>query len=186
MGILSWIRLHPVFCALVLLLLLGGSSIAWAVFRPKQVPLSLNPAIYTGYYWGNDGFLGRHFYAVVADEGRNGYWEVEVKGPGWNRYRGYYPDGTLREVGEIHVEYSNYPPEPHPDEHNVKWGNYYRPDGTIGAQIRDGTGEQVLWYPDGKLRWKLVLRDYKRVMDELWAEDGTLIGRKHYPRDEGM
>lgn len=105
---------------MVVLLLGCGCAIAVAVFRPKQIPLSLNPAVFTGYYWGNDWFLGRHFYAVVADDGTCGYWEVEVRGPGWNRYRGYYPDGTLREEGEIDVAYGGIPPEPQPDHSNVK------------------------------------------------------------------
>ncbi len=105
MKILSWIRLHVAVCAWIVILLGCGCVIAMVVLGPKHVPLSLNPTMFTGYYWGNDGFLGRHFYAVVANEGTYGYWEVDVKGPGWNRYRGYYPDGTLREEGELDVTY---------------------------------------------------------------------------------
>jgi len=133
--------------------------------------------MYQGYYWGNNGFIGRHFYRIVANEGDYGYWEVEVRGAGWNRYRGYYPDGSLREEGEIDVSYRGIPPEPQPDHHNVKWGNYYRPDGTLGARVRDGTGEQILWYPNGRLRWKLVLKDYKRIAFEHWTDGGQLISK---------
>lgn len=147
--------------------------------RPKTTALSLNPNVFVGYYWGSDR-IGRHFYRVTANEGRYGRWEVAFRGVGYNRYRGYYPDGSLREEGEIRVSLSGLPPEPVPDTSDVKWGNYYMPDGTLGAQVRDGTGEQKLWYPNGKLRWKLVLRGYKRVRGETWLETGELLSREWY------
>ena len=161
-----------------------GGVRAIAALWQKQVPLQMNPDMYTGYYWGDDGYLGRHFFAVRVNEGTYGHWEVDIERPGWNRYRGFYPDGTLREEGEIDVTYGDAPPEPQPDQLLVKWGRYYRPDGSLSGEIRDGTGEQVIWYPDGKLRWRLVLRDYKRVMHELWAPDGKLVSKKGYD-DEG-
>jgi hypothetical protein len=164
---------------LVLMLLAGTCAAASIVFWPKTTPLSLNPNIFTGYYWGND-FLGRYFYRVVASEGPYGYWEVDAKAPGYNSYRGYYADGKLREEGEIKVTYRGLPPEPQPDNSDVKWANYYRPDGSLGGQVRDGTGEQILWYPDGKLRWKLVVKNFQRVSHEHWAPDGTLISRQSY------
>jgi hypothetical protein len=169
-------------CSLLMLLLGWGCPLALERLLRPHVPLSLNPRIFTGYYyyWGSDHRGGRQFYEVVANEGICGHWTVDINGPGWSRYRGYYPDGTLREEGKIYVSYGDFPPEPQPDQHNLRWGKYYRPDGTLGGEIRDGTGEQLLWYPDGKLRWKLVLKDYKRVMYELWLEDGTLLSSKGY------
>lgn len=141
------------------------------------------PASFIGCYWGDDGFFGRHYYSVFANEGINGYLEFDVKVVGWNRYRAFYPDGVLREEGEIDVSLTGLPKVPFPDQHKVKWGNYYRPDGSLGSTVRDGTGEQMIWYPNGQLRWKLVLKNYERVSLEMWSEQGKLLstGSHDYP-----
>lgn len=155
-------------------------AIAIPLFGPKEIPLSMNPRMFTGYYWGNDSILGRHFYKVRADEGSFGYWEVEVKGSGYSSYRGYYPDGTIREIGEIMVKFGDIPPEPQPDETDVKWGKYFRPDGTLASEVQDGTGEMTLWHPNGQIRWRLILKDYERVEHEHWDQDGTSISKQTY------
>lgn len=168
-----------VACLILITILFGAGSILWlVVFREKKTPLTLNPDMYTGYYWGDDRYLGRHFYRIEVTEGKHGYWEVQVQGEGWSPYRGYYPNGTLREEGEIYVSYHGSPPEPSPDETRVKWGKYYRPDGTLAAEVKDGTGEQILWYPNGQMRWRQILKDYKRVLYEMWNEEGKLISKE--------
>ncbi len=164
---------------IVFVLVAASCAAAYIVFSPKKTPLSLNPDIFTGYYWGND-FLGRHYYRVVAADEPYGYWKVDVHGPGYNSYQGYYGNGKLREEGAIKVTFRCLPPEPQPDNGDVEWANYYRPDGTLGAQIRDGTGEQIFWYPDGTVRWKLVVKNFQPVSHEMWGPDGKLISRKDY------
>ncbi len=173
------LRLHPWWvcglCVATLSIIAVGVE-SW----PKATPLSLNPNVFVGYYWGG-GLLGKHFYRVVANEGLYGHWEVAFRGnPGYYAYRGYYPDGTIREEGEIYVGLSGLPLEPIPNTSDVKWGNYYTPDGKLGSQVRDGTGEQKFWYPNGKLRWRLVLRDHRMVLDETWLDDGKLFSKERY------
>lgn len=169
----------PLLLGLVSLLCIIAVVAAFEEVRPKTTGLSANPEYFTGYYWGGN-IIGRHYYRVTADEGTYGRWEVAFRGVGYNPYRGYYADGTLREEGEIRVSLFGLPPEPVPNTSDVRWGNYYMPDGTLGAQVRDGTGEQKLWYPNGSLRWKLVLRGYRRVMNETWLESGELLSREWY------
>lgn len=169
----------PIFivCSIFFVLL---SISAWLLYGPKSEPLSAAPDMLTGYYWGDDRFLGRHWYRVEINEGFAGHGVTEIKGPGWNQYRSYYPDGTLHEEAEIMVEYLGYHPYPLPDRENVRWGNYYRPDGALSSQVRDGTGTTTLWFPNGQLRGRVVLKDYKRVLFEMWHHDGKLIGREEY------
>lgn len=180
---MRWVRVlrsPHTYWAAALLFALCASAVFSVLRKPQHVPLALNPNMYIGCYWGDDWLFGRHFYSVVANEGDYGYWEVQASQEGWSPYRGYYPNGVLREEGEIYVTYAGSPAEPTPDQHNIRWGNYYRPDGMLGATVRDGSGKQMLWYPDGTLRWKLVLTNYNRVRHELWAEDGTLVSEKKY------
>jgi hypothetical protein len=162
----------------VVVLVCCGIALAAVVFWPKRMPFSINPR-YAGCYWGND-WVGRHFYRVIVNDEPLGWWEANVSRPGYNRYRGYYPDGTLREEGEIMVTYLLANPEPFADVHQVKWGKYYRPDGTLGSEVRDGTGEQTWWYLNGKPRWRLAVREGKRVLLEHWDETGDREYREWY------
>lgn len=155
---------------------------------PKSQPLSINEDVYTGYYRGlglsdGTGFYGKQFFRLVVDDGTNGYWEVDYSQPGYNSYCGFYPNGTCREVGECFVEINGGDLDPAPDSNDVKSGKYYKPDGTLGSEVADGTGTQTLWYLDGKKRWELVLHDYKRVQHSVWYENGQLRQTQHYLND---
>jgi hypothetical protein len=179
MKILFWIRSHLTICVVLAIVVVTLSGlIAW-INSPKSIPLRYSPTIFTGHYRGNE-IIGQKFFKVVCNEGNLGYWEVEINEPGWNRYRGYYPNGILSQEGEINVPFGDNPPEPQPDHSDVKWGKYYKPDGTLSSEIQNGTGEQILWFPNGNIRWKMVLKDYKRVKVEMWAEDGKLITQETY------
>lgn len=164
-----------------------GLLVVWA--WPKSQPLSLNQSVYTGYYRGlgrhdGAGFFGKNFYRLVAEDGPYGYWEVDYSRPGYNPYRGYYPDGTLREEGECLVEINGGDGDPAPDNNDVRSGRYYRPDEALGSKVVDGTGTQTLWYPDGTLRWELVLEDCERVRHSMWHENGQLRQTQHYKNGE--
>ena len=155
---------------------------------PKSQPLSINREFYTGYYRGlgltdDVGFFGKNYFRLVIDDGDSGYWEVDYRRPGFNPYRGYYPNGMCREEGECFVEINGDVLDPDPDSNNVRSGKYYRPDGTLGSEVVDGTGIQTLWFPDGTKRWELVLRDYRRVRHSIWYENGQLRQTQSYLND---
>ena len=157
--------------AVLLLLALG---IFWLAWHEKSVTLGLHKS-YTGYYRGLFNSEKR-FHRVEVDEGSGVRWIVDIDGEGWNTYRGYYADGTLREEGEIHV-YPNGPyKELTPDRHVVRWGRFYKPDGSLGSEIKDGTGDQMLWYPNGQVAWHMKQVNGKRVSAQLWQPNGATNG----------
>jgi hypothetical protein len=169
--------------AVVIVGLLFGIGFAWS--RPKTEPIRLNKDIYTGYYCGfgltDEGLLGKHFYKVVAKDA-NCYWEVECTHAGFNRYRAYYPNGKLQAAGEIFVEYRGVPKQPYPDQHKVRNADYYDPNGRIVSSVKNGTGLQVLHYPNGQTLWMLQLKNYQRVEHRMWRIDGKLLSHKVYPQ----
>jgi hypothetical protein len=152
---------------------------------PKSQPLSLNEQVLVGYYRGlgltnEPSFIGKRFFRLVADDGECGYWEVDYISPGYNPYRGFYPNGDCREEGECLVEINGGAEDPSPDSSNVRWGKYYKPDGTLASEVANGTGMQTLWYPDGTKRWELVLLDYTRVRHSVWYDNGQLRQTQNY------
>lgn len=154
-------------------------GIFWLAWHEKSVTMRIHPS-YTGYYRGLFNSEKR-FHRVQVDEGTVGSWIVDIQGEGWNSYRGYYPDGTLREEGEIHVYPNDVHKELTPDQHVVRWGRYYKPDGSLGSDITEGTGDQKLWYPNGQLRWHLKQVHGKRVSAQLWQMDGATNGPEITP-----
>ena len=166
---------------LALVLVVLGVS-AWWVW-PKSQPLTVHPS-YVGLYRGlgltdDDGFFGKSYYHVtISDE--YGRTEVCYSKPGYNRFRGFYKDGTLRAEGECLVELTGHPKLPCPDVHSVRFGEYYTPDGTLASEIEDGAGVQTYWTPDGVKTWELELRDFKRVRHAMWYPSGQLLTKKTY------
>jgi len=155
-------------------LLAVALMIFWLAWHEKSVTMSINRA-FTGYYRGLFNSEKR-FHRVEVDEGSGVKWIVDIEGEGWNSYRGYYSNGTLREEGEIHVFPNGLNKELTPDRHVVRWGRYYKPDGLLGSEIKDGTGDQILWFPNGQICWHMKQVDGKRVSDQFWHPDGTTHG----------
>ena len=64
------------------------------------------------------------------------------------------------------------------EEDKIIKATYYKPDGSIGAQVKDGTGNYREWYRDGTLLLEAPIKDgnYTGIVKE-FAEDGT-ISRK--------
>ena len=145
------------------------------------------------YYYGlgildleSYSIFGRVYYKTVTMEGSAGYYITDIRSVGINHkgglcsYKGFYANGQLKEEGEIFVEYTNYPKQPYPDRHDVWNGKYYKPDGTLGSEISQGTGTQKLWYPNGQLRWELELRDGNRAWCKQYSEDGKVVSDVEY------
>jgi len=157
--------------------------------RPKTEIVPHWPG-YTLYYCGleifdSNNILGKRYYKVVVSEGNLGYWVTFLSAGGINSYhsyKGFYASGQLKEEGEIFVEYFDFdlPPKPLPDRHIVWNGRYYKPDGTLGSEISQGTGTQTLWFSNGQIQWELELIDAVRVRHKHFREDGTIISSAEY------
>ncbi|MCA9187661.1 MAG: hypothetical protein KDA99_18660 [Planctomycetales bacterium] len=179
------LRLRFTLRTLLLIPLLFALTMAGVWWWPKSQPLSINEEFYTGHYRGlgltnGTSFFGKRFFRLVVQDGKCGYWEVDYGEPGYNAYRGFYPDGVCREEGECFVEINGGIEDPAPDSSNVRWGKYYKPDGTLDSEVVNGTGTQTFWYPNGTKRWELVLRDYARLRHSMWFDNGQLSQTQHY------
>ena len=156
------------------------------LYWPKSEPLRLNERYYTVYYRGlgwNDenSWLGKRHYKVIQRYDESGvYSEIDFSGEGYNSFRSYYPDGRLSQEGRCYVEIMGSPYQPFPDTHDVPEAKCYKPDGSLGSAVENGTGTQLFWFPDGQLQWRLELKDHERVLCEMWLADGTLFSRTTY------
>ncbi len=178
---MSRLRISNPILALLTFLVIVIVVATW-IFWPRHAPLSGNSQ-HTGYYWGNDGWLGRHYYRLHCDEGLGLEYEVDFHDYGWNRCRGWYPDGSTAFESEINVTKNGRKNDPNPDLHHVRWGKYFRPDGTLSSEIVDGTGIQTLWHPNGEMRWRLKLQNFKRVTAEQWDASGKRLSDVQYNDD---
>lgn len=176
---------------MMLLVALAACGLASFIAWPRSMPLDIDEDSYTGFYTGlgltdDASPLGRRFYRVRIDDSPCGYMEVDVRGVGYHRnrgyypYLGYYPDGTLREHGECLVNVAGFSDQPYPDNHDIRNGRFYKPDGSLGSVVSNGTGVQVYWYPDGQIRWRLELKDFKRVRHQMWSRKGKLEHEQIY------
>lgn len=169
---------------LILVLLIPVGMFCWW-FWPKTQPFEFGGGR-TGYYRGlglveSDAFfVGKSYYLVNCPTDNGAYCEVRFRGTGYNDFRGYYQDGRLREEGECFVELLGFHDRPYPDFNNVRSGRYYKPDGTIGSRIEDGTGIQTYWTADGTKTWELELRRHKRVRLSWWYPNGQIMTRYTY------
>ncbi len=168
---------------IVILAVLVGISFWWA--WPKSETLEFTPYM-VGHYRGfglvpDDTFLlGMSFYRVTFTPPNEGRWEVEYVRPGYNHCKGFYDDGTLHEESKCLVELLGPYNHPCPDIHNVQFGRYYKPDGTLGSEVKNGTGVQTYWTLDGTKIWELELHDFKRVRHSRWHSNGQLLQTQAY------
>lgn len=172
------------FSTRTLLVVTGLCAVVLSVpyWLPRSQTLSIHTS-YTGYYRGlcltnGGGYFGRVWYRVVVDESPEGYWEADVNGLGYNSYRGYYPNGVLREEGMCMVERNG--SEIAPDRHDLQWGRFYDPEGHLLSEVVDKTGKQILCYSTGKPSWELDLVDGTRAHVKTWHANGQLALEHSY------
>jgi hypothetical protein len=160
-------------------------AILWAWPKSRGLSIGLD---YIGHYrglglWEGPGPFGRSYYRLTfhSTDAEDGLCEVYFSGYGFNRFREKYPNGVFRQEGECLVEPNGFPEaDPLPDIHHVKWGKHYRPDGSLGSEIRDGTGVQIFWSPEGVKLWELELRNFQRVRLCWWYRSGKLMLKQFY------
>lgn len=154
---------------------------------PKKTGLAINPEYYVGYYRGlgltdDPGYFGKDYYRIVVTEDTEGFWEVDVKTLGYNRYRGYYSNGALREEGWCMVEKNAF--DIAPMRHDIRDGTYYSPDGELLSEIKNRNGKQILCYDNGQPAWELVLVDGKYSHAKMWYRNGQLAHESRYRSGE--
>lgn len=166
---------RPSLRTFVLLIIIAAIVLsAGYLLIEREVPLSVHPR-YKAFYRYINGLYEIHYHRIVVDDGEIGKWTIINPKSGWNEYKGFYPNGTIRDKGVIWIEYHDTPPEPLPDLHKVSWGEYYRPDGTLGTEIKDQTGIQTYWHPNGNKIWEMEIKGGKTLKKKAWNESGVLI-----------
>lgn len=162
------------------------SAIAMAVpyWIPKRQVLTLNDA-YVGYYRGlgltqRRGYFGRNWFRVVVHEDADGYWEVDVSGLGYNKYRGYYGSGQLREEGLCMVEENGGGYDIAPNRHDLLSAKFYDPNGKLISEVKNRTGKQVLCHASGQRLWELDLLDGEYAHLRKWYKNGQLAHESAY------
>ena len=174
---------------IALIILLVPLVIFLAVFTlwfwPKSHALDIHPS-YVGYYRGlglegaGDIFFGKNYYRVEITDDYGGISGVAYRHPGYNDFKGFYKTGVIREEGKCFVEVMGFHEQPYPDLHDVAWGKYYKPDGALGSEVRDGSGVQTYWTPAGIKIWELELKDLRRARLSWWYPNGQLLVKHKY------
>ncbi len=169
----------------LILTIIIGTPISWYTW-PKSIPHQMSPSDMRLYYRGfgfNDGtgIFGKRWYAVTFDPEDDGsHWQFEFIEPGYNPFKAYYADGTLQQEGECLIEVMGFENGPYPDWHNLRWAKCYRPDGSLGSEVIDGTGIQTQWMPGGTKTWELELLNYQRTAHTMWYPNGQLHAHQAY------
>ena len=167
---------------LIIMIVLFLSVFAWWAW-PKSHTLAASPFL-VGHYTGfgipgiQNRILGKRYYLVTFSY-EDIKLEVKYERPGYNRFRRFYRDGRLAEEGECMVELYN-AGEPTPDESDVLWSKCYKPDGTLGSDVKNGTGTQIHWNTQCVKISELELADFKRIRHTMWYPDGQLMVRLNY------
>lgn len=170
-------------------IILLGLAIAW--YYPKSEPHPINEALYTSYYRGFnlrqdsllEPLLGKRYYEFHVNDA-NRYCIITYEKPGYNKCRGYFPNGTLSEESTIYLELMGSPEMPYPDQHNIESGKYYNLKGKLVSTITKGTGTETLFYPNGQMMWELELASYQRVRIKRWDPKGKRLGDITYKNGE--
>jgi antitoxin component YwqK of YwqJK toxin-antitoxin module len=161
--------------ALIIIIILFMAVFAWWAW-PRSHTLSVS--LYcTGHYRGfgvagaEGPILGKRYYRITVNIPGEWYSKVEYKRAGYNDFKRFYPNGTLAEEGQCMVKPYN-SPEPMPNHHDLLSSKCYKPDGALCSEVRNGTGTQMFWSPDGVKTGEVVLADFKRVRLSMWYPNG--------------
>ena len=154
----------------------------WEQLRSYVPRSDDNIGYYRGLGWGDEpGYFGKNFYRFRVSAGGGEpieYVDVDVfleQGDS-SSFRAFYPDGTLRLEGVGSVEFSGFHGnEPIPDFSYPKCQKSYRPDGTLGSEIVDGTGVATIWRPDGRVASEWVIENYDFVSWTHYDLDGNVV-----------
>lgn len=165
-------RKLSVFMAILVVL---GTALGW--WWPKAQQFDFDSDMF-GYYRGlgiveeDSLFFGKSYYLITWKD--DGDWNVWYRRPGYNRFQSFYKNGNIRAQGECFVKLLGAHYRPAPDIENVKSGRYFKPDGTLSSEVKNGTGLQTYWLNDGVKVWEVEVSDFKRVRHSRWYRNGQL------------
>ena len=153
-------------------------------FVPKRQPFNFSSG-YIGYYHGlgwteGGGYFGKNWFRVLVTDDIDGYWEVDVSRLAFNRYRGFYSNGKLREEGFCMVEEIRGGEEIIPNRHNLRDAKFYDPSGKLISEVRNTTGKQVLCRANGEPFWELDLLNGQYLRLNQWHANGQIAYVGHY------
>jgi hypothetical protein len=178
------LRMTAIFVALIC-----GFAIAWAWPKSARHEPSDSIGEYRGFRsnWGT-WLLGPRYYRLHRDaydhDREIGWYEttVEFEAPGYNRFRAFYPSGTLAAQGACKVAWERAGAESIPlfNPVDIKDAEFYKPDGTLAAKVVDGTGTQVHYEPDGLKNWEIEVRDFNWVHYRCWHKNGQLANESRF------
>ena len=169
----------------IFLFILAAIPITWYAW-PKSMPHPVSPDYMQFLYRGfaiNDGtsIFGKQLFAVAMENEFDGsHWRVECITEKYNPYKAYYSDGTLLHEGECMNQFMYFADGPYPDWYDVRWAKCYKPDGSLGSEVIDGTGTQMIWLQDGTKIWELKLANYQRAAHTKWYPNGQLHVHQKY------
>ncbi|NLW83577.1 MAG: hypothetical protein GXY41_04095 [Phycisphaerae bacterium] len=120
--------------------------------------------------------LFRRYYAIVYYDHYGGLVHtIAYKQDGYNQYYSFYMhNGQIASHGYCMVETQYNGQLLHLVE-DVKDAMYYDPEGNVVSTVKDGTGVQVFFYPDGTKQWELELESYRKRTLRKWRKDGELV-----------
>lgn len=170
-------RLHLyLVLALLVGLLVGLATLAVSVEKTRTLETSSKwSASYSGLgIVDSNGVFGFQYREFLIDDLPNRTWSVSRVNSDCHPMVGYYPDGSICAKGFCRIEGTGRNMYPLIDE--VCEATTYKPDGTVGSRVVNGTGRFALYFPDGTLNWEFVFADYERISYSHWDEDGELLG----------
>lgn len=138
--------------------------------------------LYRGFVFPDGtSIFGKQWFAVIWDSKSDGsHWRFEYIKEKYNPYKAYYSDGTLQQEGECLIEIMGFEDGPYPDWHDLRWAKCYKPDGSLGSEVIDGTGTQMIWAQDGTKIWELELVNYQRASHTMYYPNGQLHVHQEY------
>ena len=154
-------------------------AIGAAIWWPKSEVLPCCDEYISWYrgcgYTGQPALLGRLYFKVELPptDSSHGIATVYLSGvDGFDPFRGYYSSGTPREEGTCFVAYEAFG-TPMPDMHQMWDAICYKPNGSVGSRVQNGTGHQMYWDTKRRRVADLEFQDGHRISTELYECGGN-------------
>jgi hypothetical protein len=172
---------HPITATV--LALVAAFALAWLWPKTVATPGIMAVAHYRGFLAAGSGILGPRYFRIT---GLGGY-DIQYSGPGYNSFEFRDPDVEFFAIGTCRVELRGPDSIPVPDINNIENAVFYKPDGSVGSEIRNGTGFFTMWHSNSKKVIETEFRDSQQVRSRIWYGNGQLAsdystmpnGREH-------
>ena len=170
---------------ILIVVVISGLASYWYYPKSCQISISNSPNLigtYRGFGLENKpGFLGKNFFrfSIIDTIFEDGFSWVECHGKEeYCKFLGVYANGQKRMEGECWIEVFNSEGELSPNTDKIKWGKYFKPDGTLASEVVEGDGKKTLWSIDGVKLWEVDIENSKMVKYSMWDRQGKLVSSK--------